>query len=49
MKYKYLKLRVVWEDVILIGLGFMALIGLFLVVFWASHNAEKKNPMDSTS
>jgi hypothetical protein len=49
MKYKFKRLWVEWKDVVLIGIAFMALFGLFAVALWANHNAEKNNPMDSTS
>lgn len=49
MKYRVKKLWVEWKDVVLIGIGLMMLLCLVLIPIWANHNAEKNNPMDSTS
>ena len=49
MKYKFKKFWAEWRDTVFVGIIILLLLSIWMMPFWANHNAEKNNPMDSTT
>ena len=49
MKYKFKKFWAECKDLAWLVYGFLLLLSIWMMPFWANHNAEKNNPMDSTT